>query len=79
MSSKVHHLTGADLIVSIVKKTARRTRKPTLASVARQAAKAGLEVVRYEVDPDGKIIIVTEKNENINSNEWDRELLNGTH
>ncbi|WP_156928884.1 hypothetical protein [Bradyrhizobium sp. th.b2] len=34
-------------------------RKPTLASVAKQAANAGIEVARYEVDGDGKIIIVT--------------------
>jgi hypothetical protein len=44
-----------------VTKTARRQRKPTLASVAKQAARAGLEVARYEVDPGGKINIVTGK------------------
>ena len=38
-----------------------RNRKPTLASVAKQAAKAGIEVARYEVDADGKIIVVTGK------------------
>src|SRR3979490_1279506 len=38
-----------------------RNRKPTLASVAKQAAKAGIEVARYEVDANGKIIIITGK------------------
>jgi hypothetical protein len=38
----------------------RRARKPTLASVAKQAAKAGIEVARYEIEPD-KITVVTGK------------------
>jgi hypothetical protein len=38
----------------------RRERKPTLASVAKQAIKAGIEVARYEVEPD-KIVIVVGK------------------
>ena len=36
-----------------------RNRKPTLGSVAKQAANAGIEVARYEVDANGKIIVVT--------------------
>jgi hypothetical protein len=36
----------------------RRARKPTLAGVAKQASKAGVEVARYEVEPDGKIVVV---------------------
>jgi hypothetical protein len=36
-----------------------RNRKPTLASVARQAAKAGIEVARYEVEDKGRIIVIT--------------------
>jgi hypothetical protein len=36
-----------------------RNRKPTLASVAKQAAKAGIHVARYEVDTHGKIIVIT--------------------
>jgi hypothetical protein len=39
----------------------RRVRRPTLASVARQAAKAGIEVAGYEVRPDGTIGIITGK------------------
>jgi len=31
----------------------RKSRKPTLASVAKQASKVGIEVARYEVKPDG--------------------------
>jgi hypothetical protein len=39
-----------------------RNRRPTLASVIRQATKAGIEVARYEVDANnGKIIVVTGK------------------
>ena len=33
----------------------RRKRKTTLASIAKQAAKAGLVIVRVEFDPDGRI------------------------
>jgi hypothetical protein len=36
----------------------RRARRPTLASVAKQASKAGVVVARYEVEPDGKITII---------------------
>jgi hypothetical protein len=39
-----------------------RSRKPTVTSVVRQAAKAGLAVARVEVDPtSGKIAVVTGK------------------
>ena len=41
----------------------RRQRKPTLASVAKQASKAALEVARYEVRPDGTVVVVTGKSE----------------
>jgi hypothetical protein len=47
---------------------ARGARKPTLVSVAKQAAKAGIEVARYEVNPDGKISIVTGKPEAAEAN-----------
>ena len=42
-------------------KRKRRERKVTLASVAKQANKAGIAVARYEIEPDGKIIVVTGK------------------
>src|SRR5262245_41843167 len=41
-------------------KPKRKPRKPpTLASVAKQASKAGIEVARYEVNPDGTVVVVT--------------------
>jgi hypothetical protein len=45
----------------MVRRTPKRVRncKPTLASVAKQAAKAGIQVARYEVDAHGKIIVIT--------------------
>ena len=50
----------------------RARRRPTLAAALKQASKAGVDVVRYEVEPDGKIVIVTGKPEP--KNETDREL-----
>jgi hypothetical protein len=41
----------------------RAARKPTLVSVAKQAAKAGIEVARYEIAPDGKIAVIVGKPE----------------
>jgi hypothetical protein len=58
----------------------RRSRHPTLSSVARQVAKAGIEVARYEVE-DGRITVVTGKPSGVDNdtefNEWDAEF-NGT-
>ena len=50
-------------------------RKPTLLSVAKQAKKAGIEVARYEVEPSGKIIVITSKGESVGvePNPWDAE------
>ena len=45
--------------VEPVKRT--RKRKPTLAGVARQAAKAGIEVAGYEVGPTARSCVVTGK------------------
>jgi hypothetical protein len=57
-------------------KVATRRRKPTLASIAKEAAKAGLDVARYEVDPDGKIIVVTGKPgvPTTSGNPWEAEI-----
>src|SRR5262245_32645154 len=41
----------------------RKPRKPTLARVAREASKAGIEVARYEVKPDGTVVAVVGKPE----------------
>jgi hypothetical protein len=49
----------------------RRQRRPTLASVAKQASKAAIAVARYEVRPDGTVIIVTGTPEpSTESNPW---------
>jgi hypothetical protein len=54
---------------------ARRSRKPTLASVAKQASKAGIEVSRYEVRPDGTVAVVTGKPESTEpENPWLADL-----
>ena len=42
---------------------AEAARKPTLAKIAKQASKAGIEVARYEVKPDGTYVVVTGKPE----------------
>jgi hypothetical protein len=54
----------------------RSPRKPTLLSVAKQARKAGLEVARYEIEPSGKIVVVTSKGDSADatSNPWDTVL-----
>ena len=39
----------------------RKPRKPTLAGVAKQANKAAIAVARYEVKPDGTVVVVTGK------------------
>ena len=54
----------------------RNSRKPTLLSVARQARKAGIEVARYEVEPSGKIVVVTGKGDSadVTANPWDAVL-----
>jgi hypothetical protein len=74
----------------IVRRTPKRVRnhKPTLARIAKQAAKAGVEVARYEVDTDGKIVVVIGKADEISTakngqaksaNEWDEVFDNGPH
>jgi hypothetical protein len=52
----------------------RSQRKPTLASVAKQASKAALEVARYEVRPDGTVVVVTGKSESTEPNPWLADL-----
>jgi len=58
-------------------KKQRSARKPTLLSVAKQARKAGIEVARYEIDPSGKIVVVTGKGDWVSveaNNPWDAVL-----
>ncbi len=51
-------------------------RKPTLLSIAKQAQKAGIAVARCEVEPSGKIIVITSKGESrgVEPNLWDAEI-----
>jgi len=49
----------------------RRERKPTLASVAKHATKAGIEVARYEVKPDGTVVVVTGKTDTEQTDDLD--------
>jgi hypothetical protein len=53
-------------------------KRPTLLSVAKMARKAGIEVARYEIEPGGKITIVTSKGDSagVERNPWD-EVLKG--
>ena len=37
----------------------RKPRKPTLTSIARAASKAAIAVARYQVKPDGTVVVVT--------------------
>ena len=69
----VDHLPKAcDLVVGSGRKKPRRPRKPTLKSVAKQASKARIEVARYEIEPDGKISVVTGKPQPEPTNDLDK-------
>jgi hypothetical protein len=51
----------------------RKRKPPTLVSVAKQADAAGIPVARYEVEPDGKINVVTGKpEESAPTNDFDK-------
>ena len=49
---------GIDISATRTKKP-RKPRKPTLTSIARAAGKAAIAVARYEVKPDGTVVVVT--------------------
>ena len=56
-------------------KPARKPRGPTLVSVAKQASKAAIAVERYEVKPDGTVVVVTGKPESAEpENPWLADL-----
>ena len=70
---------GESEVAEPAKAKRKRIHKPTLASVAKQALKAGLEVARYDIDPaTGKISIIPGKPEpattmtvpQIDASEW---------
>jgi hypothetical protein len=46
-------------------------RKPTLASIVKQARKAGIDPARIEIKPDGGYVVVTGKGEQQQGNELD--------
>jgi hypothetical protein len=48
----------------------RKSRRPTLTSVSKQASRAGIEVARYEIKPDGTVVVVTGKSEATEPNPW---------
>jgi hypothetical protein len=53
----------------------RTPRRPTLASVAKQANRAAIAVARYEVKPDGTVVVVTGEPEPAQpENPWLAEL-----
>jgi hypothetical protein len=58
---------------------ARDARQPTLASVAKQASKAAIAVARYEVKPDGTVVVIPGEPliNDTEMNPWDEVLLNG--
>jgi hypothetical protein len=62
----------------MVEKKQRKPRRPTLLSVAKQARKAGIAIARIEVEPSGKIVVVTSRGDSVSveRNPWD-EVLNG--
>jgi hypothetical protein len=51
-----------------------RKRRPTLASMKKQAAKAGIEVARYEIKPDGTAVYVPGTSESSEPNPWLADL-----
>jgi hypothetical protein len=52
----------------------RRQRRPTLASVSKQASKAGIAVARYEIKPDGTFVVIIGESESTEPNPWLAEL-----
>jgi hypothetical protein len=70
---RMHALTSGEVTRGIDIRATRKKkpRRPTLAGVAKQASKAALDVVRYEVRPDGTVVVVTGKPEPIEpENPW---------
>jgi hypothetical protein len=54
----------------------RKPHRPSLASIVRQMARAGVVVARVEIEPGGKIIIVTGAGDSadVTANPWDSVL-----
>jgi hypothetical protein len=59
---RVVKLTSGVVLDPLVhKRRRRRERRPSLASVTKQATKAGIAVARYEIKSDGTVVIITDK------------------
>jgi len=55
-----------------------RPRRPSLVRVHKQAARAGIEVAQYRIEPDGTMVVVPGKADAAASfNEWDEVLPDG--
>jgi hypothetical protein len=54
----------------------RGPRRPSVASIVKQATKAGVVVARIEVEPTGKITIITGNGDSadVTANPWDSVL-----
>jgi len=48
----------------------RKPPKPTLDSVVKSARKAGIDVARYELKPDGTVVVVIGKPEPVEPGAW---------
>jgi hypothetical protein len=60
----------------MIEKKQRKPHRLTLLSVAKQARKAGIAIARIEVEPTGKITIITGKGDfaDVTANPWDAEI-----
>jgi hypothetical protein len=60
-------------------KKPRQSRKPTLASVIKQARKAGIDPARVEIKSDGSYVVDTSKLEHQQGNEVDEWMAKHAH
>ena len=58
----------------LASKRQRRPRRPTLASVSKQASKAGIEVARYVIKPDSVVVVTGKPEPGEPENPWLVEL-----
>jgi nucleotide-binding universal stress UspA family protein len=70
----------AERITATLEGQRKPPRRPTLTSIAKQASKAAIPVARYEVKPDGTVVVVTgEPPAETSANEWDETLHRDKH
>ncbi len=71
---KVDHLKANEPSAQPVKPSC-RARRVTLASALKQARKAGVNVKRADIEPDGRVSLTFgNPNDPVTENEWDRVL-----